>query len=72
MAAFAEKIISHGQKPEYLDIFLGMTEHSDLMDARVASVETEIASYFTNREWFTFIFIQLPDYHELIFYSSFF
>jgi len=29
IAEFAQKILSGGQKPEYLDLFVGMTELSD-------------------------------------------
>mmetsp|Transcript_31677 Transcript_31677/g.43452 ORF Transcript_31677/g.43452 Transcript_31677/m.43452 type:complete len:3399 (+) Transcript_31677:56-10252(+) len=57
ISAFAEKIITSGQRPEYLDLFLGMTEFSELMDARVSSVEKDIASYLTSREWKKKIFL---------------
>ena len=48
---FAQRIIAEGHKPECLDLLLGMTEFSDLMDMRVTSVELEVSSYLTNREW---------------------
>jgi hypothetical protein len=48
---FAQKILNDGRKPEYLDIFVGMIENSNLFGSRVLSIEAEICSYLTSREW---------------------
>eukprot|EP01034_Spumella_vulgaris_P000942 gene942-1242_t len=48
---FAHKILANGRRPEYLDMFVGMTEFAELLDARVPAVENDISSYLTSREW---------------------
>lgn len=51
LSDFAHKIVSKGKKPEYLDLFVGMTELSEVMGSHVLVVETEISTYLTAREW---------------------
>jgi hypothetical protein len=51
IADCAQKIISFGRKPMYLDVYLGMTEMSRQMDCAVQSVENEISRHLTSREW---------------------
>ncbi len=51
LADFAQKIISGVRKPDYLDLFVGMTENASLYDSRVLSIESEICGYLTAREW---------------------
>eukprot|EP01038_Epipyxis_sp_PR26KG_P012176 gene12176-16306_t len=51
LSLFAHKISKNGQKPEYLDLYVGMTEYANLTDSRVIAVENVISSYLTSREW---------------------
>ena len=51
LSDFAQKIVSKGRKPEYLDLFVGMTELSKIMGSHVLVVETEISTFLTGREW---------------------
>lgn len=51
LSEFAHKIVSQGHKPEYLDLFVGMTELSEVMGSHVLVVENEISTYLTGREW---------------------
>jgi hypothetical protein len=47
----AQKILSNGRKPIYLDMYLGMTEMSRQCDCAVPSVENEISRHLTSRDW---------------------
>ncbi|RYH20795.1 hypothetical protein EON65_22460 [archaeon] len=47
----AQKIVLSGRKPEYLDLFVGMTQFSRFAAASITGVEAEISSYLTAREW---------------------
>eukprot|EP01039_Chlorochromonas_danica_P008105 gene8101-8940_t len=47
----AQKIVLSGRKPEYLDLFVGMTEFSRFALTTITGVEAEISSYLTAREW---------------------
>lgn len=51
LAEFAHKIMTQGKKAAYLDMYLGMTELSALMNSRVPAVEAEISTFLTAREW---------------------
>lgn len=51
LSEFAHKIMTNGRKYVYLEMFLGMTEMSQLMDSRVPAVESEISTFLTAREW---------------------
>lgn len=51
LAEFAHKIMTQGRKPAYLDMFLGMTDLSAMMNSRVPAVEAEISTFLTAREW---------------------
>ncbi len=69
LSEFAHKIVSQGRKPEYLDLFVGMTELSEVMGSHVLVVETEISTYLTGREWKKHILLwcataDSPEYKE--------
>ena len=51
IAEFAQKILCHGQDPAYLDMYVGLTELSELSDSRVPAVENELSTFLTSREW---------------------
>jgi hypothetical protein len=50
VSEFAKRVLDK-QKPEYLELFLGMTENSHLYGSRALSIENEICSFITSREW---------------------
>ena len=51
IAEFAQKILYNGQDPVYLDMYVGLTELSEICDSRVPAVETELSTVLTSREW---------------------
>lgn len=50
IADFAKKIMTKGHRPEYLEMFLGMTDGQEDGNG-IPSVDSEIAKYLTSREW---------------------
>ena len=50
LAEFMQKIVTNGRKPEYLDMFVGMTQINDTGDSGVSALHSEIARYVTNVE----------------------
>jgi len=47
----AEKILSNGHIPDYLDMLLGLTEMSNRKDSSLAVVRNTISRFLTSREW---------------------
>ena len=50
IATCAQKIISSGQKPEYLDVLVGLTHVDDTGDSGVLHIRNEVAKVITNIE----------------------
>lgn len=47
----AEKILTNGHNPDYLDILLGLTEITSIKDSSLTVVKNIIAKFLTSREW---------------------
>ena len=47
----AEKILTNGHNPDYLDILLGLTEITSIKDSSITVVKNIIAKFLTSREW---------------------
>jgi hypothetical protein len=49
---FAQKIFSNGRKPEYMEMFLGLTSSTaETFDGGMRPVHNNISRYLTSREW---------------------
>ena len=50
LAEFIQKIAVNGQKAEYLDLFVGLTDIEDSGDSSISFLRNEISRYVTNTE----------------------
>ena len=61
---FAQKIIVSGRKPEYLDLYVGLTENSAKSDSSVPIIENEIGKHLTARESQQFVLLWCSSYRS--------
>eukprot|EP01036_Dinobryon_divergens_P025774 gene25774-34355_t len=61
IAEFAQKILYNGQDPVYLDMYVGLTELSEICDSRVPAVENELSTVLTSREWRQYVLLWCSD-----------
>jgi hypothetical protein len=50
LAGFIQKITANGQRAEYLDLFVGLTDIEDTGDGSISLLRNEISRYVTNTE----------------------